>query len=202
MSAYEGAIDYLDARGLIDRNKIGIIGFSRTVLHVVYTLTHSNYSFAAATLADGFDGGYMGYMLWGGADYPAVNGGFPSGAAMQSWVRNSAGFNLENFRAPVRIEYYGRWGALGGWSLYSGLSLLEKPVDFLWLPFGAHLLVRPWDRMASQQGNVDWFRFWLQGYEDIGSEKRGQYIRWNGLRAVSGREVRAPDREVGGPDGK
>jgi len=37
------------------------------------------------------------------------------------------------------------------------LSALGKPVDFLWLPRGTHLLVKPWERLASQQGNVDWF---------------------------------------------
>ena len=33
MAAYEGAIDYLEGRGLIDRNRVGIIGFSRTVYY-------------------------------------------------------------------------------------------------------------------------------------------------------------------------
>jgi len=51
MADYEGAIDYLDHRGLIDRTRAGIIGFSRTCYHVTYTLTHSNYKFA-----DGIDG--------------------------------------------------------------------------------------------------------------------------------------------------
>jgi hypothetical protein len=182
MGVFEGAIDYLDSRGIIDRKKVGIIGFSRTVLHVVYTLTHSKYDFAAATLADGFDGGYMGYLLWGGADYIAVNGGVPAGTGMQSWIQNSAGFSLDKIKVPIRIEYYGKPGALGGWSLYSGLSLLHKPVDFVWLPFSAHLLVRPWDRLTSQQGNVDWFNFWLQGRKDFDDEKQDEYSRWNQLK--------------------
>ena len=44
---YEGAIDILDQKGMIDRNKVGIVGFSRTVCFVGYTLTHSKYRFAA-----------------------------------------------------------------------------------------------------------------------------------------------------------
>ena len=39
ISAYEGAIDYLDARGLIDRSRVGIMGFSRTCWYVKYALT-------------------------------------------------------------------------------------------------------------------------------------------------------------------
>jgi hypothetical protein len=49
MGVYEGAIDYLDGLGIINRELIGIIGFSRTVYRVEYTLTHSTYHFAAAT---------------------------------------------------------------------------------------------------------------------------------------------------------
>lgn len=64
MAAYEGAIEYLDKRGLIDRNRVGIIGFSRTVYKVAYTLTHSTYRFGAATFADGISGGYYEYLLF------------------------------------------------------------------------------------------------------------------------------------------
>lgn len=184
MRAYEGAIDYLDARGIIDRHKVGIIGFSRTVLHVAYTLTHSRYEFAAATLADGFDGGYMGYLLWGGPDYVGVNGGAPVGTGMQSWLQNSPSFNLDRIKVPIRLEYYGPWGILGGWSLYSGLYLLNKPVDFVWLPGGTHLLIKPWDRLVSQQGNVDWFCFWLKDKKSLGAEKREQYLRWEHLKEL------------------
>jgi hypothetical protein len=184
MAAYEGAIDYLDGRGLIDRNRVGIIGFSRTAFHVAFTLTHSKYHFAAATLADGFDGGYVNYMLWGGADYTGVNGGPPLGASLDTWIKNSPGFNLDKVKTPVRLEYYEIGGFLGGWQLYSGLSLLGKAVDFIWLPFGTHLLVKPWERLTSQQGNVDWFAFWLKGTVDLNPTKREQYRRWRELQAL------------------
>jgi hypothetical protein len=39
-------------------------------------------------------------------------------------------------------------------------------------------------RMASQGGSVDWFRFWLQGYEDPDPAKAGQYKRWRELRKL------------------
>jgi len=59
MAAYEGAVDYLDKRGIVDREKVGLIGFSITTYYLAYTLTHSKHHFAAATLADGFDGEKM-----------------------------------------------------------------------------------------------------------------------------------------------
>ena len=182
MAAYEGAIDYLDGRGLIDRGRVGIIGFSRTVSYVAYTLTHSKYQFAAATLADGFDAGYVNLMLFGGVDYVAANGGLPFGSSLDSWMKSSPGFNLDKVTAPVRLEYYGWGGFLGGWQTFSGLSLLKKPVDFIWLPYGTHLLVKPWERLVSQQGNVDWFDFWLNRVIDLSPLKKAEYERWEKLR--------------------
>lgn len=56
-----------------------------------------------------------------------------------------------------------------------------------------HVLTNPRVRFASQQGSVDWFRFWLQGYErtepvvEAGETKESleaQYQRWRGLRQM------------------
>jgi hypothetical protein len=183
MAAYEGAIDDLDRRGLIDRERVGIIGFSRTAFRVGYTLTHSKYHFAAATLADGFEGGYVNYVLFQGADSVGVNGGLPSDASLALWLKRSPGFNLDKVSGPVRIEEYAYGSLLGGWEWFSGLSFREKPVELIWIPFGTHLLVKPWERLVSQQGNVDWFDYWLQGRSDPDPSKREQYQRWEKMRS-------------------
>jgi hypothetical protein len=38
--------------------------------------------------------------------------------------------------------------------------------------------------MASQQGNADWFRFWLKGEEDPDPAKAQQYVRWRELKKM------------------
>jgi dipeptidyl aminopeptidase/acylaminoacyl peptidase len=184
MAAFEGAIEELDRRGLIDRERVGIIGFSRTAFHVAYTLTHSTYRFRAATMADGFDGGYLNYLLWRIADYEGVNGGVPAGSGLKSWLENSPGFRIDVVSAPVRIEEYSPHAFLGGWQWYSVLSLLNKPVDFIWIPGGMHLLVKPWERVTSQQGNVDWFCFWLTPEEPCTAEPTETCTRWRKLRSL------------------
>jgi dipeptidyl aminopeptidase/acylaminoacyl peptidase len=187
MAEYEGAIDYLDRRGLIDRSRVGIIGFSLTVYIVEYTLTHSKYRFAAATLADGVNGGYFSYVVTPNGTDERVNGGPPFGEALSLWLQNSPGFNLDRVTTPVRLEYYGSSATvLGGWEWFSILSHLKKPVDMIYLPYAPHELVKPWERMTSQQGNVDWFRFWLKGEEDPDRTKREQYVRWHHLRDLEG----------------
>jgi len=41
--------------------------------------------------------------------------------------------------------------------------------------------------MTSQQGNVDWFCFWLKGEEDPDPAKAEQYARWRELRKLQQR---------------
>jgi dipeptidyl aminopeptidase/acylaminoacyl peptidase len=197
MAAFEGAIDYLNERGLIDRNRVGLIGFSRTVFYVEYTLTHSKYSFVAATVADGFEAGYMNALLWGALpeNYSSVIGGPPFGTSLASWLKNSPGFNLDKVTAAVRLEYYGSSGPLGGWQAFSGLSELGKPEEFIWLPFGTHMLVKPWERLASLQGNVDWFVFWLKGEENRSPSNTQQFGRWEKLRTLRERSSDIPPGE-------
>jgi hypothetical protein len=47
-----------------------------------------------------------------------------------------------------------------------------------------HVLTNPAVRIASQSGSVEWFRFWLQNYEDPDPTKAGQYNRWRELRRL------------------
>lgn len=190
VDGYEKAIDYLDANGLVDSNRVGIIGFSRTCLYIKYALTHSKYRFAAASVTDGADGGYFQYLT-SATDNPGyalemegINGGLPFGEGLKSWIRNSPGFNVDKVQTPLRIVALRPASALFEWEWFAALRRLGKPVDMVMLQDGEHLLQKPWERMISQQGNVDWFRFWLQGYEDPDPTKAEQYGRWRELRKL------------------
>jgi dipeptidyl aminopeptidase/acylaminoacyl peptidase len=190
MGVYEGAIDFLDGRGIIDRNRVGIIGFSRTVYSVEYTLTHSSYHFAAAVAADGFDGGYIQYLVnpYAKRDYNTVNGGDPFGSVFDFWRERSPSFTVDRLHAPVRLEGYGDISSvLGNWEWYAKLVLLDRPVDMIYIPDGNHLLVKPWERLTSQQGTVDWFCFWLDGEIDPDPQKKEQYARWEAERIQQAR---------------
>ena len=195
MAAYEGGIDYLDGRGVIDRTRVGIIGFSRTVWKVEFALTHSNYAFAAVILADGFDAGYWQYLLYRAADtdFARVNAGQPFGEGLGQWFARSPSFHVDRVHTPVRIEEHGSDSVAGGWEWFSALTHLERPVELVYLPRAPHLLVKPWDRLASQQGTVDWFCFWLKGEKDADPEKSGQYERWEALRQLQRRADETPE---------
>lgn len=195
MASFEGALDYLDRRGLIDRNRVGIAGFSRTCWYVTYTLTHSKRRFAAAALADGVDFSYFQYMAFPefGREFEPVYGGTPYGKSMSHWLKQSPAFLMDKIKTPLRIQTLGPRSLLLDWHWYSGLSQLGKPVEMIYIPEGTHILEKPWDRLVSQQGNVDWFCFWLKGEEDPDPTKAAQYARWRKLRALQGRPSSAVD---------
>jgi dipeptidyl aminopeptidase/acylaminoacyl peptidase len=179
----EGAIDALDHQGMIDRDKVGLQGFSRTCFVALYFLTHSTYRVAAADLSDGVDYSYLQYLVYGGAGSERMNGGRPWGPTHAQWLERAAGFRLDRVTAPLRLTAIGAHSVLQEWEPYAGLLAQGRPTELVYIPEGSHLLVKPWERMTSQQGAVDWYRFWLQNYEDPDSAKTEQYARWRRLRA-------------------
>jgi len=190
MASYEGAIEYLDRRGLIDRNRVGIMGFSRTYWYVTYTLTHSKHHFAAAVLADGVDYSYLQYMTFSNVagEFEQVYGGPPYGKGLPQWLKESPAFLMNRIETPLRIQALGPESVLFDWHWYSGLArLLDRPVEMIYMPEATHILEKPWDRLISQQGDVDWFCFWLKGEEDPDPTKAEQYKRWRELRGQHGR---------------
>ena len=207
MEAMESAIDALDSLGLIDRTKVGLQGFSRTCYHVLYFLTHSRYPAAAATVTEGPDYSYFQRMALAALDnddatrdsagsdsarnrkprwleeYDAINGGPPFGTSLASWGTRAPGFNLHHVTAPLLLTALGG-GPAEEWEPYVGLMLQGKPTELVYIPDGDHELVKPWEQLTSQQGAVDWYRFWLKGEEDPDPAKREQYTRWRALRRL------------------
>jgi len=188
LASFQGAIDYLDKKGTIDLTRIGLMGFSRTCFAVKYALTASAFHFAAASVTDGFEAGYFQYLLsanssvQGNAEREGLNEGMPWGDGLNLWMTHSTGFHLDAVNAPIRITAENQWVLLYEWEWFSGLSRLGKPVEMIYMQDGEHILQRPWERMISQQGNVDWFLFWLTGEEDPNPAKADQYFRWRALR--------------------
>ena len=177
---YESVVDHLDARGFIDRNKVGLVGWSRTGPYVGYALTQSAYPFAAAAFTDTADFGWWWYISMGARHGESEYGGAPFGAGLDAWRKAAPTFNLERVRAPMLM--WTAAGATGLWDWYAGLRRLGKPVEYWTLPDGQHEVFKIGERMRTNQLLVDWFRFWLKGEEDADPAKASQYARWRELR--------------------
>ena len=192
LAGYHAAIEELVRQGLADENRIGIVGFSRTCFHVLGALTSESFKFRAASITDGLNFGYLEYMNYAGAyhggltrEANAVIGAPAFGEGLRQWLISSPDFNTNKINAPLQVVANGQPGLLGMWEPYASLRLQGKPVDLLLLRGGTHVLTSPAERFASQSNTVDWFRFWLQDYDDPSPAKAGQYKRWTLMRKQS-----------------
>ena len=197
MDIWDSAIDTLSKRGLIDESKIGIIGFSRTGLQVEFDLIHSQLHYAAATVTDNVQYSLGEYWLfpWSVNAADQMYGGPPYGRTLENWQKYSISFNLEKVHTPLLMEEngYGVQGELVNGmptmlaaylEITTGLRRLNKPMEMYYYPGEVHQVDHPKARLASMQRNVDWYRFWLQGYEDGDPSKKEQYKRWRALKAL------------------
>lgn len=196
LEGYSSAIQRLSDDGLVDKTRVGVVGFSLTCWYAVNALIKKPELFQAATIADGIDNSYMQYMLFAGESYllrrqmDRVRGSAPIGAAaLRRWIDQAPAFNLDRVQTPVRIEAMGPSSVIQEWELYSSLRLQKKAVDLIYFPNGTHIHQLPLERLESQQGNVDWMRFWLQQEEDPDPRKRAQYQEWEMMRSANHRSV-------------
>jgi dipeptidyl aminopeptidase/acylaminoacyl peptidase len=200
--AFESAIDQLASDGLIDPDRLGIIGFSRTCYHVESALIHDPNRFAAASITDGVDMSYMQELMSFTLgvtfhDAEAIYGAKPFGEGLrQNWVQRAPGFHLDRIQTPLLIETISPLSISLEWEIYASLVAQGKVVDMIYFPDGQHVLQKPLERMASQQGNVDWFCFWLKGEEDPDLTKAEQYGRWRELRKQQDKNKAAGDKSL------
>jgi dipeptidyl aminopeptidase/acylaminoacyl peptidase len=197
---YVAAIQRLDAEGLIDPHKVGIIGFSRTGWYVLDSLLHAKEYFAAATLAECTYISFGEYIL--NADYggpgraksiAAGIGPEPFGEGLQKWIAESAGFNTDKINVPVLYQADSPSALIYSWDMYALMRVQNKPVELLYFRNGEHVLTKPLERLASQEMNVDWYDFWLNGHEDPAPAKADQYARWRQLKKMQGASGKPDD---------
>ena len=189
MLGFESAIDLLEGRGIIDRNRVGLQGHSATAWIVVYAAAHSKkaYKYAAVLSTARGDLGYFGYLatpygrLWSSDG----SGALPVGSTFETFRRNALPFNLEGTEAPIMSQEPDglRYVPLM-WEIHENLKLLGKPEELMIFPDGTHNLVKPWERLASGEAAVDWFCFWLKDEEDPAAAKKAQYERWIAMRRL------------------
>jgi len=194
----ESAVKSLDQRQLIDPARVGLIGFSRGGWYVEYTLTHSHMPFRAATATDNILYSMGEYWYWNNEQISSgeegIYGGPPYGNTLKNWLDYSISFNLDKIHTPLLMEVMGKGKnyedpdqppdnlAVHN-EVFRGMIRLNKPVEYYYYPNEQHEPVHPQARISSLQRNVDWFRFWLQGYERLDPDDPNQYKRWELMRA-------------------
>jgi len=191
------ALDLLVARGFVDDARVGIGGVSQGSGNSLYMLT-KEHRIAAASVGGGYIGPWLYYSTTprGRAEtqdwYPA-----PVGAGLSWWNPIDIAQHVDSIRAPILFNI----SALEieqNTSLLRSLEDAAEPFDAYVFPGEYHEKWQPAHRQAIYQRNLDWFRFWLQEYEDPDPGKAEQYQRWRELRKL--RDAQDTKRAEGGTE--
>jgi hypothetical protein len=173
--------------GLVEKDKVGIMGHSATGRVIEAALTLSDFPYAAAIAADNYELNYTQSMYLGWNIIDGLQA--PFGEGLEAWLDSSPAFNAERIRTPLQLEL--TTGAAGAttlvypWEMFSRLRYLKKPVEYYVLPdlpHGSHLVQNPRQLLALQNRALDWWLFWLKSEEDPSAEKLSQYQDWHQLK--------------------
>jgi dipeptidyl aminopeptidase/acylaminoacyl peptidase len=185
MAAVESVIDLLSSEGEIDRVRVGMGGLSFGGAVTLWTATESDV-LAAASVANPVVSPY--YYLIGSMKGDAFLKGLRSmwglGAPSETperWKAISPAFKLDRIRAPILFQHSEQEYM---YALDYEIPLIrEHRADLYVFPNEPHQKFQPRHKLAVYERNLDWFRFWLQGYEDPTPSKKTQYARWRQMKA-------------------
>ena len=192
----ESAIDYLEKKGLIDAERVGLTGWSLTGLPVLNTVTFSKRKIAASVIADAYGPGMYMYASEFGFDAPGMHymetlyrNAYPWGEGLARWVANNPVFHLDKVRGPILLQSYLLETETQWWEVYAILRRLGKSVEMWKYPGAEHIPRRPDQQFHAQDIVVDWYRFWLKGEKDSSQRKAERYARWEEERRIQSRDL-------------
>lgn len=182
-AAVESVVKYLSSKGRIDPSRIGMGGLSHGSEVTMWTLAYSGVVTAASissglttptnylfsSLRDSFRSTLRKFWQLGAPN-----------ETPERWKEISPAYQLDRIKAPVLLqlpekEYLS--------DLDFALPLMRRhQADMYVFPYETHIKYQPKHKLAVYERNVEWFRFWLQGYEDPNPAKAGQYRIWREMR--------------------
>lgn len=190
LAEYESAISMLARNGLADPARVGATGMSFSSQAVSFVLARSNIFHSVALTNIGvFEPSWRMFRIpdtnFTQAILMDVKVGEDGYTADQVYADISVSRRADLVSTAILIqtsdrEYLGSLGAV------TSLMASRKPVEMHVFPDETHRFHQPIHRYVNFSRNVDWFRFWLQDYEDRNPKKAAQYERWRKLRALGG----------------
>ena len=181
--ALERMIDDLVARGIVDRDRVGITGFSNgatimdtAILRRNYAAASSHYSMMSPPNFEQSSKSEWGQMLNG------AFGGTPfSEVGFKNRAENSVGVNVARIDTPLLIQVSDREYHIARQN-YHALEEAEKAIEMWIFPDAYHTKWQPAHRYNVYRRNLQWFKFWLKSEEAEDPVDPEQYVRWRELR--------------------
>ncbi len=167
-------IDMLDEKGMIDRDSLGVQGWSNgAILTTMLTVKHPDVFKVAApgagdvnwtsdygTCSFGvqFDQSYFGGAPWDNTSGKIYN---------ESYIQKSPLFEMEKVKTPTIIFHGSEDRAVPrdqGWEYYRALQQIDQaPVRFLWFPDQPHGLRKITHQTRKMEEEIRWFDKYLFG---------------------------------------
>ena len=180
----EAVINLLSERDLVNPDRVGMGGLSFGSEATLWTTVHSDLLAAASVTSPSFEPAY--YWLNGvrGRDnHDVLRRYWHLGAPDETperWQALSPAANVDRIRVPLLMQMPEQ-EARSAIELHARLSNSTTPVELYVFPDEPHLKFQPRHKLAAYERNLDWFRYWLQGYIDPDPLKAAQYRRWEAL---------------------
>jgi dipeptidyl aminopeptidase/acylaminoacyl peptidase len=181
--AVESVVKLLSAEGRIDRTRVGMGGLSYGSEVTLWTLAHSNVVSAASVSGISVTPTYYLFNSLRHAFRSTLRKNWQLGAPDETperWRELSPAYQLDRIKAPILFQLPEQEYRM---TLDYALPLVRRhQADMYVFPNETHIKYQPQHKQAVYERNVDWFRFWLQGYEDPNPDKAGQYRIWREMR--------------------
>ncbi|MGE4036007.1 MAG: Atxe2 family lasso peptide isopeptidase [Parvularculaceae bacterium] len=183
-SGVEAVISSLAERGLIDRTRVGMGGFSFGSEAAMWIAGHSDLltsvSIASAQLSP--TSWWFRSLLSGRAESMSQRWGIASPEETPAqWRRISPAHFADDINATVLMQIpEGEYRQ--ELELYVRLRRRGVPTEFYVFPNETHQKQEPRHKLAIYERNLAWFRFWLRGETDEDGD-RTHYQRWKDLRS-------------------
>jgi len=198
LAAVRSAIDLLASKGEIDPTRVGMGGLSFGSEITFWTLMQSNLLAAASITSPVMSRNYYLFgSIRGKVFVSQLQALWQLGAPEETpkhWRLLSPAANLDKIKAPILMqmpeqEYL---TALD----YAVPLIHDHRADLYVFPNEPHIKFQPKHKLAAYERNLDWFRFWLQGYEEPDPAKRAQYAHWREMKkALSARPVHSAGKD-------
>lgn len=190
--AVESVVDLLASRGDIDRARVGMGGLSLGAEVTMWTTMNSEILRAVSVSTPVISPTlYLYFSLWEDVHFSRMDRYWQLGTLEETperWRRISPSFDIERVGAPVLMQMSEQEYRL---SLDYAVPMIRANLaDVYVFPHEPHQKFQPRHKLAVYGRNLDWFRFWLQDFEDADVLKVGQYARWCAMRkSMSGRSA-------------
>ena len=198
-TAVESIVKLLSTEGRIDRTRVGMGGLSYGSEVTLWTLEHSDVVSAASVSSSSVTPTYYLFNSLRDAFRSTLRKSWQLGApdeTPEQWRKISPAYQIDRIKAPILFQMIEQEYRM---AMDYALPLVRRhQADIYVFPDEPHIKFQPRHKLAVYERNVDWFRFWLQGYEDPSPVKKQQYAHWRGMRdAMSTKSTRSGARSGG-----